>query len=600
MVERHLNIGVYGSRGIPSTYSGYETFLTFLLPELARRGHAVTIYCRHGAVPEGPEYEGVTKRFLRSLQTKELGTLTHGALSAVAARFRNHDVVLVVNPANALFCWGATRTGQAVVLNTDGQEWLRGKWGPLGRRAFRFFASIAGRASTALISDSVAMAHVYRDEFGAESTVIPYCWTDLTTVGGESRLAQLGLEEGAFACCAGRLIPENNAVPLARAYLESGAHWPLVVLGTANYDSPVQRELSALARGDDRLRLIGHVADRSEYAALVRGAGLYFHTHSVGGINPSLVEAMGLGASILALDTPFNREALGEHGRYFGRFDDALIKEIERIVAEPQRPPSPCVSPHKSEPGQSFGLTTLPMRSRRCSPSRPPNDRAARLPSTLDGHQRSDCGSSLAQKWKVQPMIWDKARAVYAAQKGLDPEVLRDWRARELFTATSTIGQRLIRGQFLRARMGHTQGPVLCERGVRITHASHIDAGRRLNLEDGCEIVGLSRRGIVFGNRCTVGRLATVRPTNVLLDEPGEGLFMGDNSNIGAYSFIGCSGFIEHREQRDDGASRDSSRRNPQSLRTPTVQSRRKGSLAAAFIITTTVGSAQARKCCLE
>ena len=142
-------------------------------------------------------------------------------------------------------------------------------------------------------------------------------------------------------------------------------------------------------------------------------------------------------------------------------------------------------------------------------------------------------------------MIWHRTRAIFAAQKGVDPEVLNEWRARELLTATSTIGRRLVRGQFLRWRMGRTDGPVLCERGVRITHASHITAGRRLNLEDGCEIVGLSKRGIVFGDRCTVGRLATIRPTNVLLDEPGEGLLMGDNSNIGAYSFIGCSGFIE-------------------------------------------------------
>ena len=140
--------------------------------------------------------------------------------------------------------------------------------------------------------------------------------------------------------------------------------------------------------------------------------------------------------------------------------------------------------------------------------------------------------------------MWERARQSLAAQKGMDPAVLEEWHARELLSATSTIGRRLARGQLLRWRMGRTDGPVLCERGVRISHASHIVAGRRLNLEDGCEIVGLSKRGIVFGDRCTVGRLATIRPTNVLLDEPGEGLLMGDNSNIGAYSFIGCSGFI--------------------------------------------------------
>lgn len=142
-------------------------------------------------------------------------------------------------------------------------------------------------------------------------------------------------------------------------------------------------------------------------------------------------------------------------------------------------------------------------------------------------------------------MIWQWARNAYAAQKGVDPGVLEAWKARELLSFSSTLGFRLARGQLLRAQLGHADGPVLCARSVRVSHPSHIVAGRRLNLEDGCEIVGLSKRGIVFGDRCTVGRLATIRPTNVLLDEPGEGLRMGDHSNIGAYSFIGCSGFIE-------------------------------------------------------
>lgn len=330
-----LNIGVYGCRGIPSTYSGYETFLTVLLPQLAARGHDVTVYCRRGAVPDQTAYEGVRKRFLPALRTKELETLSHGALSAVAARVRRHDVVLAVNPANALFCGLASLTGQPVVLNTDGQEWLRGKWGPLGKRVFRLSAALAGRVSTALISDSVAMAEIYRDEFQAASVVIPYCWTGLDPTDGNGKLTELGLVAGEYLCCAGRLIPENNAVPMARAYLDGSAPWPLVVLGTANYDSPVQRELSSLARQDGRLRLVGHVDDRSEFAALVRGARLYLHAHSVGGINPSLVEAMGLGASILALDTPFNREALGDAGSYFTTFDARLTRLMEEVAARP-------------------------------------------------------------------------------------------------------------------------------------------------------------------------------------------------------------------------------------------------------------------------
>jgi carbonic anhydrase/acetyltransferase-like protein (isoleucine patch superfamily) len=122
---------------------------------------------------------------------------------------------------------------------------------------------------------------------------------------------------------------------------------------------------------------------------------------------------------------------------------------------------------------------------------------------------------------------------------------LDGWDGPELFSLLATLGSRLLRGWILSLRMGGAEGPVLCEGRVRVYHARHIFAGKLLNLEDGCEIIGLSKRGLRFGDRCTVGRLSTIRPTNVLLDEPGEGLLMGNNSNIGAHSFIGCSGFIE-------------------------------------------------------
>ena len=137
-------------------------------------------------------------------------------------------------------------------------------------------------------------------------------------------------------------------------------------------------------------------------------------------------------------------------------------------------------------------------------------------------------------------------QAALAARKGLaDQTKLTGWGFAELLSFGWLLTTRLARGLWVKLRMGRSSGLVLCERRVRIWHARHIRAGRSLSIEEGCEIVGLSRRGIVFGDRCTVGRLATIRPTNVLVDEPGEGLRMGDHSNIGAYSYIGCSGYIE-------------------------------------------------------
>ncbi len=94
-------------------------------------------------------------------------------------------------------------------------------------------------------------------------------------------------------------------------------------------------------------------------------------------------------------------------------------------------------------------------------------------------------------------------------------------------------------------QLPHVSGWMLADRGARVMHGGHLRSGRQFSLEEGCLINALSKRGIVFGNRCTVGRFASICPTNPLLDEPGEGLKMGDHSNVGPYSYIGCSGYVE-------------------------------------------------------
>ncbi|HEV3362537.1 MAG TPA: DUF1972 domain-containing protein [Acidimicrobiia bacterium] len=329
-----LNIGVFGARGIPSTYSGFETFLTALLPELAVRGHEVTMYCRRGEVGGSDPYRGVRRVVLPAVPSKQLSTLSHGYVAAARAVRAAHDVLLVVNVANASACALLRLLGGRVVLNTDGQEWIRSKWGRVGRTVFLLSARAARWSADALVSDSIAMRDIYRAKFGAESTVIPYCWTELEPTGCE-RVTAFGVEPRGYFLVAGRLVPENNIDAIAAAYLRSDLPHPLLVLGSANYRSAVEARLSELAESDDRLVLGGHVDDRSLFAALVSEALAYVHGHSVGGINPSLIEAMGCGARIVALDTPFNREALGDAGDYFASPRRGLAPALREVASEP-------------------------------------------------------------------------------------------------------------------------------------------------------------------------------------------------------------------------------------------------------------------------
>lgn len=133
-----------------------------------------------------------------------------------------------------------------------------------------------------------------------------------------------------------------------------------------------------------------------------------------------------------------------------------------------------------------------------------------------------------------------------AVAKGIDDEkTLTLWKLPELTGFAWVAGWRILRGLSVRLQMGRAAGLVLCEKRVRLYHPRHIRAGRSFSLEEGCEIVGLSKKGVCFGSKCTVKRGAVIRPTNVLLNEPGDGLSVGNGSNIGAYSYIGCSGYIE-------------------------------------------------------
>lgn len=332
---RPLDIGVYGARGVPSTYSGYETFLTTMLPELVRRGERVTMYCRPGDGMQDTAWEGVERRVVGAIGGKNLNTLSHGLTAGLAARRARHDVLLVVNVANAPYCMISRATGQPVVLNVDGQEWLRDKWGRVARAVFRGSATIARHCANGLIADCAAMGDVYRDEFGAATTVIPYCVPALDWTPSAAAPRAQGLEPGRYLLIAGRHNPENNLDRVAELVAASDLDLPLVVLGTANYDSPVTRRIDELAARDPRIRPLGHVGDRHAFFDLIHHAAVHLHGHSVGGTNPSLIEAMGAGGRICALDNPFNRDTLGDAGRYFRLDPPNLVEVLRELLAAP-------------------------------------------------------------------------------------------------------------------------------------------------------------------------------------------------------------------------------------------------------------------------
>lgn len=330
-----LRIGLCGGRGIPHTYGGAEAFFVELAPRLVERGHEVIVYCRRSLFKQRPRYyKGVRLIYLPSIETKALGTPTHTLLCMLDMLFRKVDVTLVVNVANAFYCLIPRLLRKKIAINVDGLDWKRDKWGPLGKRYFHLNARYVGRiCPRGVVTDAYEMRRIYLEEFGTPSACIAYGANIETSINPEI-VRQYGLEPSQYYLIASRLVPENNADLIVKAFEKVNTDRLLAIAGAANYRSAFVQALQRTK--DPRVRFLGHVGNADHVKELHCNAYAYIHGHSVGGTNPALLKALGYGNCILALNTAFNAEVIQEYGLLFEGDENDLTGKIQCVEDHPE------------------------------------------------------------------------------------------------------------------------------------------------------------------------------------------------------------------------------------------------------------------------
>jgi glycosyltransferase involved in cell wall biosynthesis len=332
--QKKLRIALFGSRGIPHTYGGAEAFLGELAPRLAARGHDVIVYCRSSLFRERPnEYRGVRLIYLPNIETKILGTPTHTLLCMLDVLFRHVDVMLVVNIVNGFHCIIPRIFGKKFGINVDGLDWKRGKWGKLARNYFHLNARWIGKiCPDGVITDSLGMQEIYRQEFNTHSTFIAY-GANIEKSENPDVVRQYGLEPSQYYLVASRLVPENNADVIVAAFERLRTNKLLAIAGGANYRSEFVQKLQATH--DQRIRFLGHLGDAGHVKELHCNCYAYVHGHSLGGTNPALLKALGYGNCIVALNTPFNAEVLKDYGLLFEREPEDLLRKLQYVEENP-------------------------------------------------------------------------------------------------------------------------------------------------------------------------------------------------------------------------------------------------------------------------
>jgi len=333
-----LHIAFLGTRGVPATYSGFETFVEELGARLVERGHRVTVFNRYPFVPlREKEYRGMRIVRLRTVQRKSLDTLVHSFLSCLLLPLVRPDVVYFCGVGNSIFCGMVRMLGIPVVINVDGEDWARKKWSGFAVKWLKASEAWACRLANVVIADAKVIQERYLRVYRRETVLIPYGSNVRLEEAGTETLKKHGLKPREYVLFVGRLVPENRAELLIEAFraVPRSTGVKLVIVGDAPYSDEYKKELVALA--DDRVVFTGYAFEEA-YRELSRHCLFYVLASGIEGTRPVLLDQMGFGNCVVVRDSAANSAVVADAGVKFedAREKESLTEKMNELIAQPK------------------------------------------------------------------------------------------------------------------------------------------------------------------------------------------------------------------------------------------------------------------------
>lgn len=307
-------LAVVGIVGLPSSYGGWETLASNILPSLVGQ-FDVTVYCSAKRYQEQPStFEGAHLEYI-NFDANGIQSIPYDIVGLW--RSRKYDAVLILGVSGCSALPFFRLFGKSkYIVNIDGIEWKRDKWGLAARLILRLSEWLGVRGSHAVIADNQVIKDYIRDTYRREATMIAYGgdWTFTEQEIANSVKDQHQPPEGKYAFTVCRIEPENNIHVILEAFSETA--YPLIMFGNWQSSKYGQQQYEKYS-GYPNITLKDPLYDRMALDQYRANCHLYVHGHSAGGTNPSLVEAMWLGRTIACFDVNFNRATTEDAAFYF-------------------------------------------------------------------------------------------------------------------------------------------------------------------------------------------------------------------------------------------------------------------------------------------
>jgi glycosyltransferase involved in cell wall biosynthesis len=321
-----MRIAILGTRGVPNYYGGFEQFAEFFSVSLVKQGHEVYCYNSHNHPFQDKSFHGVNiiHQYDPEYKLGTFGQFIYDFNCIVDSRKRDFDIILQLGyTSNSVWCFLLPKKS-IIITNMDGLEWKRTKYSKPVQQFLKFAERLAAKSSDFLISDSLGIQKFLKNKYQKESTYIAYGAYPFTNPN-EAVLKEYNVEKEQYNMIMARFEPENNLDMVLEGVAMHEDKTTILVIG--KHETKYGEYLKNKFKAHTNIRFIGGLYNLEHLNNLRYYSNLYFHGHSVGGTNPSLLEAMASKAFVIAHNNDFNKGILKENSYYF-----SSPKEVKNIL----------------------------------------------------------------------------------------------------------------------------------------------------------------------------------------------------------------------------------------------------------------------------